>query len=463
MIRTKQILIVDDEPHMTELLKETLSRFNYVIHTALTAESGMALVKKEPFQLVITDVRLPRMNGFDLLKMIKKYNESIGVIVMTGHGTIEAAVDAMKIGAYNYITKPFSVDEISLIVSKYFEYFDLKRENKCLKNQLQEKYGLDNIIGKSKAMKEVFKTVKTVALSDCTVLIKGASGTGKELIARAIHIQSPRKNNAFVTTNCAAWPETLIESELFGYVKGAFTGANQDKKGIFEDADGGTILLDEISELTYGLQAKLLRVLQEKEIIRVGSTESIPVDVRIIATTNRDLKKMVSQEKFREDLFFRLNVVPIKLPQLKDKKEDILPLIDHFIVKFSAKNNKVTKGFTSEVKDLFLAYDWPGNVRELENLIERAIVTSSNGDLLTTKNFKELAQEVEQKSMKPIRVVDGNLISLYDVEKNHIFNILRMFKGNKTRAADALGISVRTLRNKLNEYQKGIKEESPET
>ncbi len=449
----KRILIVDDEPHMTDLLKEALSRDTYEIETSHTAEIGFKNVKKSNFHLVITDVRLPRRSGIDLLKLIKQYDESIGVIVMTAYGTIDSAVEAMKMGAYNYVTKPFTVDEIRLTVSKYFEFCQLKNENKILKNQLQEKYGLDNIIGKSKAMKEVFKTVNTVAQSDCTVLIKGASGTGKELIARAIHAQSPRKNNAFVTTNCAAWPETLIESELFGYVKGAFTGANQDKKGIFEDADGGTILLDEVSELSYNLQAKLLRVLQEKEVNRVGSTESIPVDVRIIATTNRDLKKMVSQGTFREDLFFRLNVVPIKLPELKDKKEDILPLIEHFLIKFSEKNNKGPKGFTNEVKDLFLAYDWPGNVRELENLIERAIVTSANGDLLTTNNFKELVQDVEQSSNKVIQVIEGEPLTLKEVEKRHIHNILQMFKGNKTRAANALGISVRTLRNKFKEYQ----------
>ncbi|MFZ5517507.1 MAG: sigma-54-dependent transcriptional regulator [Candidatus Zhuqueibacterota bacterium] len=455
MDNKKRLLVVDDEVHTTEMMKEALSRPEYEIKTTYNAESGLSLVNSSNFHLVITDIRLPRMDGIELLKRIKHNNPNIGVIVMTGYATVESAVNAMKIGAFDYVIKPFSVDDMCHTVSRYFEMSEIKNENKILKRQLEEKYGLENIIGKSKAMKGIYDLIRTVALSDSTVLIKGASGTGKELVARAIYAQSPRKNKVFITANCAAWPESLVESELFGHVKGAFTGATQDKKGIFEEADGGTILLDEISELNYSLQAKLLRVLQEREIIRVGSTERIPVDVRIIATTNRDLDTMIAERKFREDLFFRLNVVPITMPSLKEKKEDIFPLIDHFLVKFSEKNHKDVRTLANEVKELFLAYDWPGNVRELENLIERAIVTSDNCRELTLKNFKELVENMEKRSANSIIVVDESLLSLALVEKNHIEKVLQLCKGNKTRAAEVLGISVRTLRNKLNEYRRG--------
>jgi len=451
----KRLLLVDDEVHTTDMMKETLSRPEYEIKTAYNAESGLSLVKKESFQLVITDIVLPRMDGIELLRRIKDFNPNIGVIIMTAYGTVESAVNAMKIGAFDYVKKPFSLDEINHAVSRYFELSAIENENKILKRQLEEKYGLDNIIGKSKAMKDIYNLIRTVATSDSTVLIKGASGTGKELVARAIYSQSPRKNKIFVSTNCAAWPESLVESELFGHVKGAFTGAVQDKKGIFEEANGGTILLDEISELSYPLQAKLLRVLQEREINRIGSMERIPVDVRIIATTNRNLEDLIIEKKFRDDLYFRLNVVPITLPPLKDKKEDIVPLIDHFMAKLSEKNHKVIKTLANEVKELFLAHDWPGNVRELENLIERAIVTSDNCQELTLKNFKELVDKVEKRSEQSITLVDDSSLLLSEVEKRHIEKVLQLFKGNKSRAAEALGISVRTLRNKLNEYRNG--------
>ena len=452
MQNRKRILIVDDEPLMNDFLCEALKRKKYLTETAMDGESALRILEKQECYLVITDLCLPDINGIELLKQIKKQNENIGVIVMTAYGSIENAVEAMKIGAFDYITKPFSIDQIDLIIAKYTDYHRLKNENINLKHQLEKKYSFNKIIGKSKAMQAVYKTITAVASSDSTILIQGASGTGKELVARAIHVNSQRREKPFITTNCAAWPETLVESELFGYMKGAFTGASQDKKGMFEDADCGTILLDEISEMSIALQAKLLRVLQEKEINRIGSSDKIKIDTRIIATTNKDLKKLVEKNEFREDLYFRLNVVPIRLPELKEKKEDIQFLTNHFLKVYAKKNRKNIHSIDNKVHELFMLYHWPGNVRELENLLERAIVMASDNETLTAAHFDDIAHEIKNKEISSITFVPDSEASLHDLEKVHILNTLHKFNGNKTKASKILGISVRTLRNKLKEY-----------
>jgi len=450
----RRILVVDDEPLIQDLLCEAFRRKRYEVEVASNGRQAMLMLKKQPYDLIITDIRMPDLSGMDLLKEAKKVYPDVGVIVITAYGTIRSAVEAMKRGAYDFITKPFSIDEMELIVDKYFEYNRLVHENRYLLSELGRRYSFDNIIGKSPKMRKVFEIVEMVAPTKATVLIQGPSGTGKELIARAIHYNSPRRNKPFVKTNCAALPEGLVESELFGHEKGAFTGAIRRTKGRFELADGGTLLLDEISEMSPNLQAKLLRVLQEKEFEKVGNPETIQVDVRIIATTNKDLWEEVKKGRFREDLYYRLNVVPIYLPPLKERKEDIPLLIEHFIRKYSAENQKQIDGISPRAVEMLMSYDWPGNVRELENAIERAIVICK-GRLLEPEHFI-LFRELQMSSGKDSPAGETILqksLRLRDMERELILRVLREQGGNRTRAAEVLGISVRTLRNKLREYR----------
>lgn len=450
-VSKKRILVVDDEEMIKNLLYEVLRKKNYDVDIAENGSTALQKFKSKPFDLVITDIHIPDINGMQILKTVKETNDEVGVIVITAYGTIENAVEAMKNGAYDYITKPFSVNELTLLVKKYFDYKKLIDENYFLRNELQKAHAFDNIIGKSEKILKVFQIVEAVAESKATVLIQGTSGTGKELIARAIHQCSPNRDGPFIKTNCAALPESLAESELFGHEKGAFTGAIKDTKGRFEWADGGTLLLDEIGEMGLGLQAKLLRVLQEKEFQRVGSSESIMVDVRIIATTNRNLKEEVEKGTFREDLFYRLNVVPILLPSLKERKEDIPLLAEHFLLKYTKENKKNIKGFSDEVIDIFMEYDWPGNVRELENMIERAVVISKD-KIMRPKHFLFMTKETENENQH-IKVIPESQVKLKDSEKHLILRVLKECNGNKTHAAKKLGISVRTIRNKLNKYK----------
>jgi two-component system, NtrC family, response regulator AtoC len=449
MSRTqKHILVVDDEPMIKNLLFEVLQRHDYKVEIA---ESGMVALKKfdaSEFDLVITDINIPDINGMDVLKKVKDRKKEVGVILITAFGTIESAVEAMRCGAYDYITKPFSMNALLVLVKKYFDYKELVDENYYLRNELNKAHSFDNIIGKSLEMLKVFETVEAVADSKATVLIQGPSGTGKELVARAIHQMSSRRNTPFIKTNCAALPESLAESELFGHEKGDFTGAIKETKGRFERADGGTILLDEISEMGLALQAKLLRVLQEKEFQKVGSSQNVHVDVRIIATTNRNLHEAVEQGVFREDLYYRLNVVPITLPALKSRKEDVPLLAEHFLIKYAEENRKHIKGFNDEVMELLMKYDWPGNVRELENMVERAVVIAKES-VLTPKHFLFISSETEQAD-STIQVVPETEVSLRENEMHLIRRVLDECGGNKTHAAKKLGISVRTIRNKLN-------------
>ncbi|NOY78011.1 MAG: sigma-54-dependent Fis family transcriptional regulator [Calditrichaeota bacterium] len=448
----KKILVVDDEPLMQEFLLEALERRNpYEVVLAENGKNALKKIEKDSFQLIISDIRMPDISGMELLEKIRKIDPNCGVILITAYGTVQMAVQAMKQGAFDFITKPLNVDQIEMVVDKYFKFRDLQTENTYLKDEINRQYGFSNIIGKSEKMKRVFEIVEMVAQSRATVLIRGASGTGKELIARAIHYHSGRRNKPFIKTNCAALPDGLIESELFGHEKGAFTGAIRTTKGRFELADGGTLLLDEISEMSLPLQAKLLRVLQEKEFEKIGNPETLQVDVRIIATTNRDLKEEVRKGTFREDLYYRLNVVPIELPPLRERKDDIPLLIEHFIRKYSRDNQKEISGIDKDALKLLMKYNWPGNVRELENTIERAVVISKDS-VLSAQHFLAF-NAFEEDWQGENGIWQGNTKNLKEIERRKILEVLRETNGNRTRAAEELGISVRTLRNKLREFR----------
>jgi len=446
---TPKILVVDDEPTISSMLYEVLKN-KYSVTVVETGGAALKQVKQNDYDLVITDIYLPDLNGMEILKTAKQIDPDSGVIVITGQGSIESAVKAMKDGAYDFLAKGFSLDEIKVTVENFFRYQRLVKENELLRSELSSRYGIDNIIGTSEKMQRVFETVEMVAPTNATVLIQGASGTGKELIAKAIHQCSKRSDKSFIKTNCAAIPEGLAESELFGHEKGSFTGAFKNTKGRFELADGGTLLLDEISEIQPNLQAKLLRVLQEQEFEKVGNPETIKVDVRIIATTNRDLREEIAKGNFREDLYYRLNVVPFELPRLKDRKDDILLLVEYFIEKFSKENDRAIKPLDDAVLKHLYEYDWPGNVRELENTMERAVVVCRD----QTIQMKHLyfSQNVEGAKKDESAVLLPSGMKLKELEKRFIMQTLREQNGNRTWTADKLGISVRTLRNKLREY-----------
>jgi len=446
----KKILVIDDEEMIRELLKDTFEKEKYIVETAEDGNVAFNMIHSNNYNLIITDIRLPDISGMEILEKIKAKHPNIGVIMITAYGSIKSAVKAMKDGAFDYIAKPFEIDEIKIVVQKYFEFEDLKVENKYLRSELDKKFSFKNIIGNSLSMQNVFTTIERVAKSKATVLIQGPSGTGKELIARSIHYNSDRKNGPFITTNCASLPESLVESELFGHEKGAFTGAYKTNKGRFEMADGGSLLLDEISEISLGLQAKLLRVLQEKEIERVGGGKVIPVDVRIIATTNKNLKKEVKEKRFREDLFYRLNVVPIKVPKISERRDDIPLLIHHFIKLYCQENNYPEKKISEKALRILTNRDWPGNVREIENCVERAVVLSG-------PKCKEL--ELKHFSLQDQFIHDETYdfskdMTLREIEREMILMKIKKYNGNRTETAKSLGISVRTLRNKLNEYRK---------
>jgi len=451
----EKILVVDDDKLVNEFVEETLTRSGYDVTSAMSGEDALELIEIEDFDLILSDVRMPRMDGLELLKRIKKTSPSSLVMMITAYGTVKNAVEAMKIGAYDYVLKPFSPDELELTVKKALKFHDLQIENDMLRTEIGRKYSFDNIVGKNKALTDVFDLVKVAADSKATILITGESGTGKELIARAIHYNSPRKNNKFIRVNCASLPENLIESELFGHEKGAFTGAIKQTKGRFELADRGTLLLDEISEMPMSLQAKLLRVLQEYEFERVGSGEVISVDVRVIATSNRNLKAEIKDGNFREDLYYRLNVIQIELPPLRARKDDITGLCQHFIQKYNEENGRAVEGVTERAVKALLDYHWPGNIRELENMIQRGVVTAKSPllDVDDFPNYLVIGEEVDSGDLRlPMPV------SLGELEKVAIFEALKFTSGNRSKAADILGVTSRTLRNKLAEY--GTRKES---
>lgn len=456
-----RILVVDDESLMREFISESLLSHGYDVDTAENGSRAIDLIGGESYDVILTDYKMPKITGIDVLRKAREKLPDVKVIIMTAYGTVENAVEAMKLGAFDYITKPFSVDEVLILVKRAVEFKSLQIENRRLYTELEDRYGYRNIIGNSPAMQRIFDLVNTISQSRSTVLITGKSGTGKELVARAIHYQSPRKNGPFIKINCAALPSELMESELFGHEKGAFTGAIRRYKGRFERADSGTLFLDEISEMSPQLQAKLLRILQEREFEPVGSSETIQVDVRIIATTNRDLQKRIESGDFREDLYYRLNVIHVNLPSLRDRLEDIPLLAQHFLLKYNQENGKAIEGVSDEVLDIWKRNKWPGNVRELENTIERAVVMCK-GKVLGLSDIPPVKEIPQEETETPEQIsadndwgVESHIgDTLADMEREIILKTLSREGGNRTNAARVLGISVRTLRNKLALYGK---------
>ncbi len=440
-------MVVDDERTQLEFVGGFLGKAGFEVALMGSAAEAVERFRGEAFDLVLTDQRMPDMSGLDLLKECRALDPEVAVIIMTAYGSIETAVSAMKEGATDYLTKPLNLEELRLRIERVKRGHQLLRENTELREALQERHRIEGVIGESGQMQEVLDLVRRVAPSDATVLLRGESGTGKELIAKAIHYASARRKGPLVKVNCAALPETLLESELFGHEKGAFTGAFATRKGRFEIADKGTLFLDEIGDLPAHLQAKLLRVLQEREFERVGSNHAITSDVRIITATNQDLDQLMRQGVFREDLYYRLNVVTIILPPLRDRRQDLPALIDHFLRKFAEKNGKTIQGFSRDARDALLRYDYPGNVRELENLVERATVLTRD-DII---GIGELPLTI--KETHPGSGDQTNLSAAVEgMERRMIVEALEAAAGVQTKAADNLGISERALRYKLQKY-----------
>ncbi|HJW85334.1 MAG TPA: sigma-54 dependent transcriptional regulator, partial [Candidatus Brocadiaceae bacterium] len=434
-----KILVVDDEIGYRKVLSNTLSERGFTVKTAASGEEALEELKRQEFPIIIVDMKLPGdIDGLEVLQRAKKmYNTS--VLIMTAYGKIETAVEAMRQGAFNYITKPFNIDEIFLNIDRMITQQKIIDENKYLHTELEKVYGLKKIIGNSRAMLKVLDMVSRVAFSSATVLITGESGTGKELVARAIHFSGNRKDEKFVAINCATLSENLLESELFGHVKGAFTGAVKDKKGLFEDADGGALFMDEIGDIPKSVQAKMLRVLQEGEFMSLGDTVTKKVDVRIIAATNQDLLQRVQEKEFREDLYYRLNVINITVPPLRERKEDIPLLVKHFIEKYNKKENKQIKGVSPEIEKEFYHYNWPGNVRELENVIERAI-TLTNEDIISVDVILPLVKKegdtgtTETELLaQPYKEARRKSLDAFNIK--YITNVLNKTSGNVTNAA----------------------------
>jgi len=445
------ILVVDDDQAHRTMLRTLLSGWGYKIVEADDGQVAIEKVHEQAFDMILMDIRMLKVSGLEALDGIKTYNPAIPIIIMTAYSSVETAVEALKKGAYDYLTKPLDFDELRLAMERAMDHSQLKEENRLLRETLGSNFDRQNIIGRSTAMVKLLETVAQVAPSEATVLITGDSGTGKELIAGAIHFNSPRKDGSFVKVNCAAITETLLESELFGHEKGAFTGAHRLKEGRFRQADGGSLFLDEVSEMSLGMQVKLLRALQEREITRVGGEEVIKVDVRVIAATNKDLIQEIEPERFREDLYYRLNVVTLNVPLLRERKEDIPLLAQHFLSTFAEKNRKQIKGFTPQAMDQLLKYDWPGNVRELMNAVERAVVLSRSEYL--EQDLPLVIKDVlldEKKS--PSRYAVPADLPLEDVEKTTILKTLESTDGNKSEAARRLGITRKTLHKKLKKY-----------
>jgi DNA-binding NtrC family response regulator len=446
----RRILVVDDEIGTRESLKMILKN-DYELFLAKNAEEAFLQIEEHPPDLILLDIILPDLDGLRVLEKIKQGKPDAIVIMITATKTVKTAVEAMKLGAYDYITKPFDIDELRLIVNRALSTKALKEENQRLWEEIDKSFGFENIIGKSKGMKEIFKVVRQIADSRSTVLIMGESGTGKELISRAIHYHSNRKNYPFVTINCAAIPETLIESELFGHEKGAFTNAIEKKLGRFEVANQGTLFLDEIGELSLTTQAKILRFLEEKEFTRVGGSKTIKVDVRLITATNKDLNQLLRTGGFREDLYYRINVVPIVIPPLRERKEDIPILLDHVIRKFNVENSKNVKGVSKKALELIMNYEWPGNVRELENLLERLIALTPNEyiqadelpfDLVDTLKINELKESIFDGKVSFLKAEE-------EFERGIILDALKRANYVQSHAAEMLGISRRILKYKM--------------
>jgi len=451
MKKKTSILIVDDDSAHRTMLRTLLGGWGYDVLEADDGSRAIERVYEQAFDLILMDIRMIKVSGLEALREIKAYNPAIPVIIMTAYSSVETALEALKNGAYDYLTKPLDFDELRLTMERAMDHTHLREENRLLRESLGTHFDRRNIIGRSTAMVQLLETVAQVAPTEATVLISGDSGTGKEMIAGAIHFNSPRKVGPFVKINCAAITETLLESELFGHEKGAFTGAHRRKEGRFVQARGGTLFLDEISEMSLAMQVKLLRVLQERDLTRVGGEEVIRVDVRVMAATNRDLLREIETERFREDLYYRLNVVNLIIPTLRERREDIPLLAQHFLDIFLEKNNKSVKGFTPQAMDRLIRYDWPGNVRELMNAVERGVVLSRS-EYLGEEDFPLIFREPEaeeKKSTGENAIVDR---SLDEVERTTILKTLELAGGNKSETARRLGITRKTLHKKLKKY-----------
>lgn len=444
----EKIMVVDDDTLGREYLCETLKRNGHAVVAASDGLQAIAKLTKERCDVIFLDMKMPGMCGMDVLEKVKSIHPETTVILMTAYGTIETAVESMKKGAYDYVIKPFSPDQVELLISRINERQKLIVENRYWRSNANIDEKCNPVFSKNSKMSHIYEQVKKIAQSKASVLIQGKSGTGKELIARAIHLYSPRAEKPFIRVNCAALAETLLESELFGHERGAYTGAVSRHAGRFELANEGTLLLDEISEISPNIQAKLLRVLEEEEFERVGGEKTIKIDVRIVATTNRNLMKEVLEGRFREDLFYRLNVVPIYLPPLRERSEDVPLLVDYYLKKYSIENNAMVKAISDEAMDYLCQYDWPGNVRELRNAIHRAVVMGSD-EVLELEQINYLFSYKQEASSEGAHSPG---MAIEDVEKDLIYSTLEKTSGNKTKAAELLKITTRTLRNKLNKY-----------
>lgn len=439
-----RILVVDDEENQRDMLAGSLKKQGYAVEAAESGKVALELAGQKHFELALVDLKMPEMDGIELLEKLKEQNPEMQVIMMTAYKTVESAVEAMQKGAYHYISKPINLNELKLNIKKALNNQRIIIENRYLKEELEQQYKDLKIIGGSKAITGVLSTVARVAPTDSIVLVRGESGTGKELVARAIHALSQRKDEKFIPVSCAALPETLLESELFGYERGAFTGAAKKREGRFELADGGTLFLDEIGDIPLETQVKLLRVIESQKFERLGGKDTLNVDVRIISATNQDLEKKTKEKSFREDLYYRLNVISIFIPPLRERKEDIITLVEHFVNKSNQKCAKDIKGITQKAKEILLSYDWPGNVRELENIIERGVVLS-RGEALDEEDLSSLSFG-RRKGMP-------SDLSLKEMEKSHILNVLEKTDWNLGKAAEMLGIHRNTLRLKMKEYK----------
>ena len=445
MKNKQKLLFVDDDETFSKVMKKELSRMGYSVVCVGRGEAAIEALKKRNFDVIILDIKMPGIGGLNTLKIVKEMDPEVEVIMLTGRATIESAVESMKMGAYDYITKPCRLNELDILLKKAYERRLLSKENVSLKRLSTSREQNKTMISRSNKMKPVFNLINKVAVTDSTVLIQGESGTGKELVARDIHKKSKRNKHPFVAVNCAALQETLLESELFGHVKGAFTGAHENRMGLFEVADRGTLFLDEVGDLPISIQAKLLRVMESGEIRRLGDSKSIFIDARIITATNKDLASEVKKGSFREDFFFRINIVHVSLPPLRERKEDIPLLVEHFLQ--THKINLSEKKVCSDALERMMKYNWPGNIRELENLIENLMIIVDDEKI----GVCNLPEEVRGYP-GTIDYAPGADASLSDLEKQHIINTLAKMNGNKTRVAETLGISIKTLYNKLNSY-----------
>jgi DNA-binding NtrC family response regulator len=446
---SQRILIVEDEAPMCELLTSFFSEKGYHVDTAQDGEHALARLEERDYALVITDIKLPGMSGLELLASIRVDWPEVAVVIMTAFSSISSAVEAMKLGAEDYIGKPFQLDELAITVEKALERRSLRREVRELRAEVRGRYNFSNIVGRSKPMQQLFEVIKRIAARrDASALITGSTGTGKELVARAIHYNSDRRDAPFMPINCSAIPDTLLESELFGYQKGAFTGAQETRRGLIEEAQGGTVFLDEINTLSPSLQVKLLRVLQERVVRRVGGRENLQIDIRLVSASNQDLEDAAKRGEFRQDLFYRLNVVPVRLPDLKDRREDIPLLVFHFLQKFAQQHGEPPRRFANDAMRVLMTHSWPGNVRELENAVEHAL-TMGKGEILLPGDLPLSVTAPERDIVQEATLDD---VSLAELERRYILRILEKMGGHQIKTSRVLGIDRRTLYRRLRQY-----------